>query len=689
MQLKWALLLGLFLPSCCAILAPSDYATIEPVTNHSSFDVTTMIPVTTVVHTVTGYSTIEPETDHSDFDGIVTTVVHAVTGYSTIEPETDHSSFDDNCNHTIGVPNNCGIHADCLNHPGGYRCECHQGYSNYGNNQSECIKINCDQFVTKTDAEHTPEKLKHLLSLLKSRCESLKDPHGQHFTGDELLENLSNSTDKLLSEGKIADSKTLSDFLDVMENSMRLIGPQLKRTVTRQETHFAEVAVARNQTAPSGRVILSTNSALFNASWEAVAGNSHPDFVFAALVSYKELNSSSDLLHKMSRESSDNGTYQLNSKVATIVVSNAETKQLSEPMTLVFTHVEERGESEGVAYSCVFWDVAEGAWSKRGCERQWSNRTHTVCYWSHFSSFAVLMALYPVQESFELVLITRLGLALSLVCLFLCILTFKFCRSIEGTRTSIHLHLSISLFIAVLVFLCGISSTHDQVGCAIVAGLLHFFFLSAFGWMLLEGVQLYRMVVLVFHTTLKHLHMYLVGYGFPLVIVIISAIAFPKGYGTQRHCWLSLDHYFILSFFVPVCIAVIFNSFFFIITVWKLATKFSSLNPDLSSLKQVRSFTVTAVAQLCILGGAWIFGFFLFQEKGTEVMMYLFIIFNSLQGVFIFIMHCLLSKLVRMEYYNLFAQMCKNKAEHRTSPSQTSSSQNPLRSDDSTGETPI
>ncbi|XDV16902.1 hypothetical protein PO909_016414 [Leuciscus waleckii] len=164
--------------------------------------------------------------------------------------------------------------------------------------------------------------------------------------------------------------------------------------------------------------------------------------------------------------------------------------------------------------------------------------------------------------------------------------------------------------------------------------------------MLLEGVQLYRMVVLVFHTTVKHLHMCAMGYGVPLVIVIISAIAFPKGYGTQRHCWLSLDRFFILSFFAPVCIIVILNCFFFIITVWKLAKKFSSLNPDLSKLKQIRSFTVTAVAQLCVLGGTWVFGFFLFQENGTEVMLYLFTILNSFQGALIFIMHCLLSKQV-------------------------------------------
>uniref|UniRef100_A0A8C2JCD1 G-protein coupled receptors family 2 profile 2 domain-containing protein n=1 Tax=Cyprinus carpio TaxID=7962 RepID=A0A8C2JCD1_CYPCA len=250
------------------------------------------------------------------------------------------------------------------------------------------------------------------------------------------------------------------------------------------------------------------------------------------------------------------------------------------------------------------------------------------------------MALYPVQDTFDLVLITRVGLVLSLLCLFLCILTFKFCRSIQGTRTSIHLHLSICLFIADLVFLCGISSTHNKVACGLVAGLLHFFFLSAFCWMLLEGVQLYRMVVLVFHTTLKHLYMCAVGYGVPLVIVIISAIAFPKGYGTKQHCWLSLDRYFILSFFVPICIVMILNCFFFIITV----LDFISVSGSDEVYLVCRSFTVTAVAQLCVLGGTWIFGFFLFQEEGTEVMLYLFTILNSLQGAFIFIMHCLLSK---------------------------------------------
>ncbi|KAG7240768.1 hypothetical protein INR49_026403 [Caranx melampygus] len=51
----------------------------------------------------------------------------------------------------------------------------------------------------------------------------------------------------------------------------------------------------------------------------------------------------------------------------------------------------------------------------------------------------VLMALYPMEHPFELVLLTKICLIISILCLILSILTFKFCRSIQGTRTTIHL----------------------------------------------------------------------------------------------------------------------------------------------------------------------------------------------------------------------------------------------------------
>lgn len=58
-----------------------------------------------------------------------------------------------------------------------------------------------------------------------------------------------------------------------------------------------------------------------------------------------------------------------------------------------------------------------------------------------------------------------------------------------------------------------------------------------------------------------------------------------------------------------------------------------------------RAFTVTAIAQMCILGLMWVFGAFLFR-KGGIVVEYIFTILNSLQGALVFIMHCLLCKQV-------------------------------------------
>ena len=60
-------------------------------------------------------------------------------------------------------------------------------------------------------------------------------------------------------------------------------------------------------------------------------------------------------------------------------------------------------------------------------------------------------------------------------------------------------------------------------------------------------------------------------------------------------------------------------------------------------ISSCRAFTITAVAQLCVLGTTWIFGCFQFGD-GPSAMSYVFTILNSLQGVLLFVMHCLLYK---------------------------------------------
>ncbi|KAB0406046.1 hypothetical protein E2I00_012157 [Balaenoptera physalus] len=201
---------------------------------------------------------------------------------------------------------------------------------------------------------------------------------------------------------------------------------------------------------------------------------------------------------------------------------------------------------------CAFWKSdsnRRGYWATSGCQTLGSGNGSTTCQCNHLSSFAILMAHYDVED-WKLALITKVGLALSLVCLLLCILTFLLVRPIQGSRTTVHLHLCICLFVGSTIFLVGIENQGGQ------------------------------------------------------------------------------------------CNAVIF-----VITVWKLTQKFSEINPDIKKLKKARVLTVTAIAQLFVLGCTWVFGLFLFDHS-SWVLCYTFSILNCLQGLFLFVLYCLLNKKV-------------------------------------------
>lgn len=60
-------------------------------------------------------------------------------------------------------------------------------------------------------------------------------------------------------------------------------------------------------------------------------------------------------------------------------------------------------------------------------------------------------------------MITKVGLLLSLICLLLCILTFLLVKPIHSSRTMVHLHLCICLFLGSLIFLVGVENEGGEV----------------------------------------------------------------------------------------------------------------------------------------------------------------------------------------------------------------------------------
>uniref|UniRef100_A0A5F9DW24 Adhesion G protein-coupled receptor E4P n=1 Tax=Oryctolagus cuniculus TaxID=9986 RepID=A0A5F9DW24_RABIT len=358
---------------------------------------------------------------------------------------------------------------------------------------------------------------------------------------------------------------------------------------------------------------------------------------------------------------------QLNSRVVSGTIGLNQMVHLSKPVLLTFQHTQTG--AAGMKYFCVYWEGSEegGSWSMEGCSHVYSNESCTICKCSHLSSFAVLMALTP-KEDLVLTLITYVGLSLSLLCLFLAALTFLLCRPIQNTSTSIHLQLSLCLFLAHLLFLTGISRTEPKVLCSVTAGALHYFYLASFIWMLLEGLHLFltvRNLKVANYTSenrLKKRFMYPAGYGIPAVIVTVSAIVGHKNYGTYTHCWLKPEKGFIWSFMGPVAAIITINLVFYFQVLWILRSKLASLNKEVSTIQDTRVMTFKATAQLFVLGCSWGLGYFMVEEVGNtvgSVIAYSFTIINVLQGLLLFVVHCLLNRQVRMEYKKWFSGMRK------------------------------
>ncbi|XP_049731416.1 adhesion G protein-coupled receptor E2-like [Elephas maximus indicus] len=322
------------------------------------------------------------------------------------------------------------------------------------------------------------------------------------------------------------------------------------------------------------------------------------------------------------------------SDVSSAFLSNNDNQKLSSPVTFIFSHHPVTLEP-GQKVLCVFWEHSKhgcGHWATTGCKTVGTEDTNTTCHCSHLGSFAVLMAQYDVQEEDPvLAVITYVGLGFSLLCLLLAALTFLLCKAIQNTSTSLHLQLSVCLFLAHLLFLTGINQTKPKVLtvslrtpcpapaeaglvlCAIIAGTLHYLYLAAFTWMLLEGLHLFlaarSLTVVNYSSVSRRKLMFPVGYGVPAVIVAISAASRPHLYGTSA-----------------------------------------------------RMLTFKVMAQLFILGCTWSLGI-LQVGPAAQVMAYLFTIINSLQGVFIFLVYCLFSQQVREQYRKWFIGIRKLRTE--------------------------
>ncbi|XP_074555045.1 adhesion G protein-coupled receptor L3 isoform X18 [Halichoeres trimaculatus] len=492
-------------------------------------------------------------------------------------------------------------------------------------------------------------------------------------TVNNLLQPQAQAAWRELSTGEQLRSATM--LLDTVEQGAFVLADNLLKTdIVQENTDNIQLEVAR----------MSTDGNLPDLKFPQTGGQGNSIHLSAntlkqhgrngeiriAFVLYKHIGvylSTENASMKLGSEAmATNYSVIVNSPVITAAINKDSNKvYLSDPVIFTIRHLQQS--EENFNPNCSFWSYSKrtmtGYWSTQDCRLLGTNRTHTTCSCTHLTNFAVLMAHVDVKNTdpvhdMLLDVITWVGILLSLVCLLISLFTFCFFRGLQSDRNTIHKNLCISLFIAESLFLVGINRGDQPIACAVFAALLHFFFLAAFTWMFLEGVQLYIMLVEVFESEhSRRRYFYLVGYGVPALIVAVSAAVDYRSYGTDKICWLRLDTYFIWSFIGPATLIIMLNVIFLGIALYKMFHHTAILKPDSGCLDNIKSWVIGAIALLCLLGLTWAFGL-MYVNESTVVMAYLFTIFNSLQGMFIFIFHCVLQKKVRKEYGKCLRTHC-------------------------------
>ncbi|XP_065927074.1 adhesion G protein-coupled receptor L3-like [Magallana gigas] len=342
-----------------------------------------------------------------------------------------------------------------------------------------------------------------------------------------------------------------------------------------------------------------------------------------------------------------NNYTKVGSSVLSLTVNGLDSQYLHENITLLF----QRKNVTGNSTECVFlWEHnsdTHSVWNTSGCSLENSTDSQVNCSCNHLTNFAILMSYteeIPKEDIKRLKIISVFGCSLSIIGAFVTIVLYiYFWRYIKSRRSTLVINLCSALCIAYLLFLTAVEHSENKTGCIIIAALLHYFFLAMFTTMLCLGIDLAIAVFDVFSSRSRSAIFLLVSWGLPAVIVAITLGGSQlEGYGDESYCWLR--HTTLFGFIVPVLCIVLVNLIIVIFVMRRIYTSSFMMK------KSLKEKTLSGLKGVCgllpILGLTWVFGIFSVNQD-LIIFQYLFAVFNSLQGLFIFLFYVALNPQMR------------------------------------------
>uniref|UniRef100_F7AUR6 Adhesion G protein-coupled receptor G4 n=1 Tax=Ornithorhynchus anatinus TaxID=9258 RepID=F7AUR6_ORNAN len=356
------------------------------------------------------------------------------------------------------------------------------------------------------------------------------------------------------------------------------------------------------------------------------------------------------------------GNEMLTTYVVSASVANESIQNLADPVVIILQHTDGSKNHDSVV--CVHWDFEKnnglGGWNPLGCEVNETNVNYTICQCNHLTHFGVLLdlsrsALDGMNEKI-LTLLTYAGCGISSVFLGFASVTYiGFHKLRKDFPSKILINLCIALMMMNLMFLVNswLTTFRNTGLCITVAVMLHYFLLSAFTWMGLEAVHMYFALVKVFNIYIPNyiLKFCLIGWGMPAIFIAIILIVKKDSYGvlspSTSFCWIQDGVVFYVSVVAYFCLIFLMNTSMFITVLVQMNSLKSKHQRSrkkviLHDLKSTTSLTF-------LLGLTWGFAFFAWGPVRI-IFLYFFAIFNTLQGLFIFVFHCMMKGKVRKQW---------------------------------------
>ncbi|XP_059911676.1 adhesion G-protein coupled receptor G2 isoform X2 [Gadus macrocephalus] len=364
---------------------------------------------------------------------------------------------------------------------------------------------------------------------------------------------------------------------------------------------------------------------------------------------------------------------RLNTFVVAASVTNASRPitDLDKDVKIMLHHVVPNQLNRSV--QCVYWDFnrnrGRGGWDSRGCRTHNTSVDYTTCLCDHLTHFGVLLDVSRTEldphDEMVLTFITYVGCGVSSLFLGVTVLTYTAFEKLRRDYPSqILINLSLALLSLNVVFLLNswLSSFGMYGLCVGVASTLHYFLLASFTWMGLEAVNMYLALVKVFNVYVPSyiLKFCILGWGIPLVVCVLVLVLNRDAYSSHLYtdtradvkmlsgfCWIQDDMTFYVTVVGYVGLVLLFNIAVFGVVLMQIRRMRANRPAGISGgllrdLKGVASLTL-------LLGLTWTFGFLTWGPARVPLL-YLFSALNSLQGLFIFIFHCLMRENVRRQW---------------------------------------